>query len=96
MSGRAAKNPQLLADAVLCNLLVSNADDHLRNHGFLLTPGKGWHLSDAFDMNPIPDAHDLRLNISESDNAIDIELAWSIAPYFRLSAIDANEIIVRR
>ncbi len=79
---------------IVFNLLVSNADDHLRNHGFLLTPGKGWRLSDAFDMNPVPDAHGLKLNISEADNAMDIELARSIAPYFRLSTMDANEIIV--
>lgn len=37
--------------------LVSNTDDHLRNHGFLLVPGKGWRLSEAFDMNPVADTH---------------------------------------
>lgn len=81
---------------IVFNLLVSNTDDHLRNHGFLLIPGKGWRLADAFDMNPVPDAHGLKLNISESDNAMDIELARSIAPYFRLSTIEANEIIIRQ
>ncbi|WP_211454242.1 HipA domain-containing protein [Collimonas antrihumi] len=64
MCGRIAKKPQLLADAVLFSLLVSNTDDHQCNHGFLLMPGKGWRLSDAFDMNPVLGAHDLKFNIS--------------------------------
>jgi serine/threonine-protein kinase HipA len=39
---------------IVFNMLVSNTDDHLRNHGFILVPGKGWCLSDAYDMNPCP------------------------------------------
>jgi len=78
---------------IVFNLLVSNTDDHLRNHGFLLEPGKGWKLSPAFDMNPVPHAHGLKLNISEADNAMDLELARSVAPYFRLSVSEANGII---
>jgi serine/threonine-protein kinase HipA len=78
---------------IVFNLLVSNTDDHLRNHGFLLKPGRGWALSPAFDMNPVPRAHGLKLNISESDNAMDLELAQSVAPYFRVSVEQAKEII---
>ncbi|HEY3598699.1 MAG TPA: HipA domain-containing protein [Paraburkholderia sp.] len=78
---------------IVFNLLVSNTDDHLRNHGFLLEPGKGWQLSPAFDMNPTPHAGGLKLNISEADNAMDLELARSVARYFRVSASDANEIV---
>lgn len=78
---------------IVFNLLVSNADDHLRNHGFLRIPGKGWRLSDAYDMNPVPEAHGLKLNITETDNALDLDLARSIAPYFRLKSSMANEII---
>ncbi|CAG4892031.1 type II toxin-antitoxin system HipA family toxin [Paraburkholderia saeva] len=78
---------------IVFNLLVSNTDDHLRNHGFLLEPGRGWALSPAFDMNPVPRAHGLKLNISESDNAMDLELAQSVAPYFRVSVEQAEEII---
>jgi serine/threonine-protein kinase HipA len=78
---------------IVFNLLVSNTDDHLRNHGFLFEPGKGWALSPAFDMNPVPHAHGLKLNVSEADNAMDLELARSVAPYFRLSTSEANEII---
>lgn len=77
------------------NLLVSNTDDHLRNHGFILVPGKGWRLSPAYDMNPVPDSHGLKLNISEADNALDLDLVRSVAPYFRVNVNDENEIIER-
>lgn len=78
---------------MLFNLLVSNTDDHLRNHGFILEPGKGWRLSPAYDMNPVPDSHGLKLNISAADNALDLDLVRSVAPYFRVNVKDANEII---
>lgn len=78
------------------NVLVSNTDDHLRNHGLLLVPGRGWVLSPAFDMNPVRVAHGLKLNISEVDNALDLDLVRSVAPYFRVSPVDAEEIIARQ
>lgn len=86
-------NLQELWSRIVFNLLVSNTDDHLRNHGFILAPGKGWQLSDAYDMNPVPDSHGLKLNISEADNALDLDLARSVAPYFRIDAKTANRII---
>ncbi len=46
-------------------------------------------------MNPVPEARSLTLNVSEVDNAIDLDLARSVAPYFRIAARDANEIITR-
>jgi serine/threonine-protein kinase HipA len=78
---------------IVFNMLVSNTDDHLRNHGFLLVPGKGWRLSDAYDMNPVPESRGLKLNVSESDNALDLDLARSVAPYFRVSKKRADETI---
>lgn len=78
---------------IVFNMLVSNTDDHLRNHGFILVPGKGWRLSEAYDMNPVPDAHGLKLNVSEADNALDLDLARSVAHYFRLKKDEADEII---
>lgn len=78
---------------IVFNLLVSNTDDHLRNHGFLMVPGKGWRLSEAYDMNPAPHSNGLKLNISQFDNAMDLELARSVAPYFRVSTKDAQQII---
>ena len=73
-------------------ICVSNTDDHLRNHGFLLEP-TGWSLAPAYDMNPDPLGAGLKLNISESDNALDLELAREVAPYFRVSDARATEII---
>lgn len=80
---------------IVFNVLVSNTDDHLRNHGFILMPGNGWRLSEAYDMNPVPRSQGLKLNISEADNALDLGLVRSVAPYFRVSATVADEIIER-
>ena len=73
-------NPFPTAGTVGPNMLGSNTDDHLRSHGFILVPGKGWRLSDAYDMNPVSESHGLKLNVSEADNAMDLELARSVAP----------------
>ena len=78
---------------IVFNLLVSNTDDHLRNHGFLLAPGHGWRLSEAYDMNPTPHASGLKLNISAADNALDLGLALSVAHYFRIPSGEAQQII---
>lgn len=80
---------------IVFNMLVSNIDDHLRNHGFILVPGKGWRLSEAYDMNPVPFAHGLKLNVSQADNALDLELVKSVAGTFRVRAKQADEIIMR-
>ena len=80
---------------IVFNMLVSNTDDHLRNHGFILVPGKGWSLSPVYDMNPVPESYGLRLNVSEADNALDLDLVRSVAPYFRVGVDTANERIER-
>lgn len=77
---------------IVFNISISNTDDHLRNHGFLLTPD-GWVLSPAYDLNPNETGLGLKLNISENDNALDIELAMQVSPYFRVSTTRAKEII---
>jgi len=71
---------------------ISNTDDHLRNHGFLLTE-KGWILSPAYDINPVPTGTGLSLNISTTDNALSIDLALEVAEFFRVSDEKATEII---
>ena len=73
-------------------ICVSNVDDHLRNHGFLLG-ANGWRLSPAYDINPDPNGHGLKLNISESDNAQDLALVTDVAPWFRVKPTDASNII---
>ncbi len=80
---------------IVFNMLVSNTDDHLRNHGFILIPGRGWRLSEAYDMNPVPDSQGLKLNVSQAENELDLGLARSVAPYFRISTKAADEIVER-
>ena len=77
---------------IVFSICVSNTDDHLRNHGFLLT-AKGWVLSPAYDINPNPKGAGLQLNISADDNALDLNLATEVAPFFRLTENEATAII---
>jgi serine/threonine-protein kinase HipA len=97
MSQGAAPREDLteLWSRIAFNVMVSNTDDHFRNHGFLLAPGGGWRLSPAFDMNPVPASSGLALNIDESDNARDLDLVRSVAPYFRVSDAQSAAIIDR-
>ena len=76
---------------IVFNICVSNTDDHLRNHGFLLTP-KGWALSPAYDLNPNENGTGLKLNISEHDNELAVALAADVAPYFRVKPTKVNQI----
>jgi serine/threonine-protein kinase HipA len=73
-------------------ICVSNADDHLRNHGFLLEQD-GWVLAPAYDMNPDPYADGLKLNISDVENAQDLNLALEVAEYFRVNSKRARTIV---
>jgi serine/threonine-protein kinase HipA len=73
-------------------ICIKNTDDHLRNHGFLLT-NQGWRLSPAYDINPNQYGTGLSLNISENDNSLDLELAMEVSSYFRLNTKQANQVI---
>ena len=77
---------------IVFSLFVSNTDDHLRNHGFILTD-KGWILSPAFDINPNEDGSGLSLNISLDDNSLDLDLTLEVTDYFRLTNENALRII---
>lgn len=76
---------------IVFNIAVSNTDDHLRNHGFLLTKN-GWKLSPAYDLNPIVGKQGLHLNITDADNALDYQLAFEVKDFFRLSQTQATQI----
>jgi serine/threonine-protein kinase HipA len=69
---------------IVFNIFISNTDDHLRNHGFILTE-KGWILSPVFDINPNEDGSGLSLNISFDDNALNLDIPLEVADYFRLN-----------
>jgi serine/threonine-protein kinase HipA len=77
---------------IVFNILISNTDDHLRNHGFILTD-EGWRLSPAYDINPSIDKNGLALNIDMDSNMLDIELAKSVGPFFRLSEKEMNTVL---
>ncbi|WP_406039672.1 type II toxin-antitoxin system HipA family toxin [Succinimonas sp.] len=74
---------------IVFSMAVSNTDDHLRNHGFLLTEN-GWRLSPMYDVNPIPYGKLLSLNVAPEDPRIDLDLALDVASSFGLTPEDAE------
>lgn len=85
---------QELWTRIVFNIMIANTDDHLRNHGFLLGD-KGWTLSPAFDLNPDENGTGLSLNISLSDNALDLNLALEVIGFFRMDKESGLRIIDR-
>ena len=77
---------------IVFNIAISNTDDHLRNHGFILTD-KGWVLSPAYDLNPSIEKDGLSLNIDMDDNGLSFDLAKSVGIYFRLSEKEMETIL---
>lgn len=75
--------------------MISNTDDHLRNHGFLYAGQAGWRLSPAYDMNPVPTAIKVRVlttTIDLDDGTASLPLALEVAPYFELKQQAATRI----
>ncbi len=80
---------------ILFSVLISNTDDHLRNHGFLYAGNSGWKLSPAYDVNPVPiDVHPRVLSTCiDLDNPdASVELAFSTAEYYGISTMEAKAI----
>ncbi len=91
-SGASPKEDLLeLWKRIVFSMAVSNTDDHLRNHGFLLT-SNGWRLSPLYDVNPVPYGESLSLNVSLDDARMDIDLAVEVAPFFGIRQDDAWKI----
>lgn len=76
---------------IVFNMVVTNTDDHLMNHAFILTD-KGWILSPLYDVNPVPYGDELSLNVDEDDNSISIDLAVQTAVKFGISKSDAEAV----
>ena len=74
---------------IVFNMAVTNTDDHLRNHAFILID-KGWIVSPLYDVNPVPYGDELSLNVDEEDNSISIDLAVQTAVRFGISESDAE------
>jgi len=81
---------------IVFTVLVSNTDDHLRNHGFLFEGSDGWRLSPIFDVNPTPGflaPRILSTSIDFNSPQASLNLALEVAPYFGLKDVDARAII---
>jgi len=93
---QAKRDARELYRRVAFNVLVSNVDDHLRNHGFLRMGKTGWALSPAYDLNPVPTdlkARVLTTNIDPDEATCSIDLLEASAGYFALSLTDARSIL---
>ncbi len=79
------------------SILVTNVDDHLRNHGFLHVERGQWRLAPAFDVNPFPDRlRELKTWVSEEAGPeATIEALMSVTPYFRIATPQARKILGR-
>jgi serine/threonine-protein kinase HipA len=94
-SDQASDDLRQLWRRILFSVLISNVDDHLRNHGFLHVHDGVWRLSPAFDINPNPEASatNLRTSIDYSRSELEVDLVMSVAELFRLDAQEAELIL---
>jgi len=93
---QAKKDARALYRRVAFNVLISNVDDHLRNHGFLRFDRSGWTLSPAYDLNPVPadlKARMLTTNIDLEESTCSVDLLEASAEYFALSLPEARSIL---
>ena len=80
---------------IVFSILISNSDDHLRNHGFLYNPIGGWRLAPAYDLNPVPvdiKPRILTTAIDEADGTASLDLAFAVAKHFGLKPNSARKI----
>jgi serine/threonine-protein kinase HipA len=91
-SGNPQEDLHELWRRIVFNIAISNTDDHLRNHGFIIDRGS-WRLSPAFDLNPSTDKEELALTIDETSGVLDFDIAMNVAPYFRLNKNEADVIL---
>lgn len=77
------------------NLLITNVDDHLQNHGFLHVERGLWRLAPAFDINPFPDKdQESKTWLSEQDGPItDVKMLLARAAYFMLDKDQALAVL---
>ena len=93
---RGKTDAQALYRRVVFNVLISNVDDHLRNHGFLWAGNAGWSLSPAYDLNPVPTdlkARVLTTNIDLDEGTCSLDLLEAASEFFGLTLAQARAII---
>ena len=89
------KDLEELFRRLIFNILITNSDDHLKNHGFLFKDNV-WKLSPVFDINPFPiidKPRSLCLGIDLISNKLSLEIALSTAEKYNLSSEKANAIV---
>lgn len=86
---------QQLWRRLVFNLLITNVDDHLQNHGFLHVEHGLWRLAPAFDLNPFPDKHrESKTWLSEQDGPItDVQMLLARSAYFALNKAQALTVL---
>lgn len=77
---------------MIFNVAISNSDDHLRNHSFIITKN-GYELSPVYDINPIPYGNELSLSINKYDKTMSKDLLKEVAIYFNIDNTLANKLI---
>jgi serine/threonine-protein kinase HipA len=96
MSSSPKDDLEALWRRIVFNVLISNVDDHLRNHAFLYSGLSGWRLAPAYDLNPTPievKPRILSTAIDLIDPSASIDLAMGVAHYFDLENLQAKKII---
>jgi serine/threonine-protein kinase HipA len=96
MSASPKEDLEALWRCIVFNVLISNVDDHLRNHAFLYTGLSGWRLAPAYDLNPTPT--DIKPRILSTaidliDSTASLDLAIGVAQYFDLENLQAEKIV---
>jgi serine/threonine-protein kinase HipA len=94
-SPAATRDLKQLWRRIAFSILISNTDDHLRNHGFIRATSAGWSLSPAFDLNPDPQPGPKLLNtaIDFDNNEARIDLLMEVSEHFRLTERDAMDTL---
>jgi serine/threonine-protein kinase HipA len=77
---------------VVFNVAIGNRDDHLRNHGFILT-SNGWRLAPSFDVNPNIEKAEHVLNLDETDNRPSLATVIETAEWYSLSKDRGAKIV---
>jgi serine/threonine-protein kinase HipA len=89
-----SEDNQQLFKRIAFSILISNVDDHFRNHGFLWEKEKGWRLSPLYDVNPVYNSNgSLRSCIDYENSTASLSLLIDVAEYFGISEDDAKGFI---
>lgn len=96
MSSSPQADLEALWRRIVFNVLISNVDDHLRNHAFLYAGPSGWRLSPVYDLNPTPTDIKPRIlstSIDLVDPTASVDIAMDLAHYFDLAKLEAEQIV---